>query len=85
MVINFYELLTGLAYFLFRPSVPQVCIGHQYLFLHKDFRFPQTGIAGQALLKFFTALTSLGASERLALSFHKMEDDPKGRIRVRLP
>lgn len=43
VVINFYELLTGLAYFLFRPSVPQVCIGHQYLFLHKDFRFPQTG------------------------------------------
>lgn len=85
VVINFYELLTGLAYFLFRPSVPQVCIGHQYLFLHKDFRFPQTGRAGQALLKFFTALTSLGASERLALSFHKMEDDPKGRIRVAPP
>ena len=31
-VINFYELLTGLTYFLFRPSVPQICIGHQYLF-----------------------------------------------------
>ena len=25
-VINFYELLTGLTYFLFRPSVPQICI-----------------------------------------------------------
>ena len=37
MVINFYELLTGFTYLLFRPSVPQVCIGHQYLFLHKDF------------------------------------------------
>ena len=35
-VINFYELLTGLTYFLFRPSVPQICIGHQYLFLHKS-------------------------------------------------
>ena len=33
MVINFYELLTGFTYLLFRPSVPQVCIGHQYLFL----------------------------------------------------
>ena len=29
VVINFYELLTGLTYFLFRPSVPHVCIGHQ--------------------------------------------------------
>jgi putative glycosyltransferase len=40
-VINFYELLTGLTYFLFRPSVPQICIGHQYLFLHKSFEFPK--------------------------------------------
>ena len=40
-VINFYELLTGLTYFLFRPSVPQICIGHQYLILHKSFEFPK--------------------------------------------
>lgn len=40
VVINFYELLTGLTYLLFRPSVPYVCIGHQYLFLHRDFDFP---------------------------------------------
>lgn len=37
VVINFYELLTGLTYALFRPSVPYVCIGHQYLFLHNHF------------------------------------------------
>lgn len=30
VVINFYELLTGLTYTFFRPSVPYVCIGHQY-------------------------------------------------------
>lgn len=40
LVINFYELLTGLTYLLLRPSVPQVSIGHQYLFLHRDFEFP---------------------------------------------
>ena len=38
VVINFYELLTGLTYTLFRPSVPYVCVGHQYLFLHQNFR-----------------------------------------------
>lgn len=32
VVINFYELLTGLTYALFRPSVPYICVGHQYLF-----------------------------------------------------
>ena len=40
VVINFYELLTGLTYALFRPSVPYVCVGHQYLFLHQNFEFP---------------------------------------------
>lgn len=82
MVINFYELLTGLAYFLFHLSVPQVCIGHQYLFLHKDFEFPKVDKTSLALLKFFTVLTSLGAKERLALSFRSMEDDVRNRIRV---
>lgn len=82
MVINFYELLTGLTYLLFHLSVPQVCIGHQYLFLHKDFEFPKADKTSLALLKFFTALTSLGAKERLALSFRSMEDDVRNRIRV---
>ena len=59
-VINFYELLTGLTYFLFRPSVPQICIGHQYLFLHKSFEFPKADKVSLALLKFFTVLTRLG-------------------------
>lgn len=82
MVINFYELLTGLTYLLFHLSVPQVCIGHQYLFLHKDFEFPKADKTSLALLKFFTALTSLGAKERLALSFRSMDDDVRHRIRV---
>lgn len=82
MVINFYELLTGLTYFLFRPSVPQVCIGHQYLFLHRDFQFPKANKASLAFLKFFTELTSLGAKERLALSFRSMADDVERHIRV---
>ena len=82
MVINFYELLTGFTYLLFRPSVPQVCIGHQYLFLHKDFEFPRVGKLNVALLKFFTRLTAIGARERLALSFRVMKDDDKCHIRV---
>ena len=44
VVINFYELLTGLTYTLFRPSVPYVCVGHQYLFLHQNFEFPDKNL-----------------------------------------
>nr|WP_302828648.1 glycosyltransferase family protein [uncultured Bacteroides sp.] len=82
LVINFYELLTGLTYFLKRPSVPQISIGHQYLFLHHDFKFPDKNKYSLWLLRFFTRLTCLGAQEKLALSFREMEDDEDARIRV---
>lgn len=80
VVVNFYELLTGLTYLIYSPSVPQVSIGHQYMFLHSDFKFPAMSKADRLSLRLFTLITSLGASERLALSFREMADD--GRITV---
>lgn len=82
VVINFYELLTGMAYLFFRPQVRQVCIGHQYLFLHTGFRFPKTSHFERMLLVLFTRLTAIGAECCLALSFVKMDDDKSGRIVV---
>lgn len=75
LVINFYELLCGLTYLFFRPSVPQICIGHQYLFLHHSFKFPDKKKFSQSLLRLFTRLTCLRAKEKLALSFHTMPHD----------
>ncbi len=82
LVINFYELLTGLTYFFFRPSVPQVSVGHQYLFLHRDFEFPHKQRFSLAMLRLFTRLTCLGAKEKLALSFHALPDDEQAQGRV---
>ena len=82
LVINFYELLTGLTYFFFRPAPPLICIGHQYLFLHKDFRMPKKNRCASFLMNMFTRLTSLGASRRLALSFRAMKDDEKHRLSI---
>ena len=73
LVINFYELLTGLTYLFFRPSVPQISVGHQYLFLHHDFEFPKKNPVSLLMLRFFTRLTCIGAKEKLALSFRPME------------
>ena len=81
-VINFYELLTGLTYAIFRPSVPYVCVGHQYLFLHREFEFPHKDRLQLWLLRFFTRLTALRAEEKLALSFHEMEPDTERGITV---
>ncbi len=82
LVVNFYELVTGLAYLFLPPDVPQVSIGHQYLFLHHDFRFPHTSRAALWGLNFFTRLTSVGACRRLALSFRPMPDDSRHRLAV---
>ena len=82
VVINFYELLTGLTYAFFRPSVPYICIGHQYLFLHREFEFPKKSSVQLFLLRFFTRMTSLKAEKRLALSFRKMAQDPVNNIVV---
>ncbi len=82
VVINFYELLTGLAFAFFRPSTRLVCIAHQYLFLHPDFHFPQGHWAELALLRFFTRLTALHADLKLALSFRPMDDAEAGRLCV---
>lgn len=82
IIINFYELLTGLTYLIYAPSTTNICIGHQYLFLHKDFTFPHKNIISLFFLNFFTKLTSIGAYKRLALSFHEMNDDAKNRIHV---
>lgn len=82
VVVNFYELLTGLTYTFLRPEVPYVCIGHQYLFLHPDFEFPGNKKAGITMLRLFTRMTSLRASKRLALSFRNMLQDREKRIIV---
>lgn len=82
VVINFYELLTGLTYAFFRPSVPYVCIGHQYLFLHRDFEFPEKSSVQLWMLRFFTRMTACKASKKLSLSFRAMEQDDEQQIVV---
>lgn len=85
VVINFYELLTGLTYAFSRPSVPYVCIGHQYLFLHRDFEFPEKSSVQLWMLRFFTRMTACKASKKLALSFRAMEQDDEQQIVVMPP
>ncbi len=82
VVINFYEILVGITYFNFRIDIPNICIGHQYLFLHRDFRLGESGIPGTESLLIYTKITSIGAKKRLALSFREMSEDSRKRIRV---
>ena len=82
IVINFYELLTGLTYALFPPDVPYVCIAHQYIFLHPEFKFPKDNKVELKLLRFFTRITCIRTSKLFALSIKKMDNIPENRIVV---
>lgn len=83
MVINFYELLAGFTYLFAPPRVPLVCIGHQYLFLHRDFDFPPSSSRTELFfLRFFTHLTSMRAVRRLGLSFYPLAADGEAGVEV---
>ncbi|MDR1372959.1 MAG: glycosyltransferase [Dysgonamonadaceae bacterium] len=82
VVVNFYELLTGLSYAVLPPKKPCFCIAHQYLFLHPDFNFPPANPIELGMLKFFTKVTCLNAERLLALSIKRMNDVPKKRLAV---
>ncbi len=82
VVVNFYDILGTLAYRFSRLKSPMVCLGHQFLFLHRDFRFPHKGYSGRYALNFFTNMVAWGAAKILALSFRPMPDYPERKIKV---
>jgi len=82
VVINFYEMLGGMTYALMRPSVPMICIAHQYMAFHPDFQCPKGQWFYRQAFKFNTLLTCFGAQELLALSFDKQANEPQKRLRV---
>lgn len=82
VVVNFYELMAGMAYFFYEINVPMVCIGHQYLFMHKDFGLPREKYPASHALDMFSKLTSAGTVKHLALSFREMPEDKKHKIVV---
>jgi len=77
LIINFYTPLAGLYNFLYRPSVPMVCIAHQYIYLHPEYEFPAGKVMDKIAIKVYTRFTSMGAVKRLALSFYPISDYKK--------
>ncbi|WP_077922085.1 glycosyltransferase family protein [Spirosoma sp. 209] len=82
VVVNFYEMLGGLTYALMKPSVPMICVAHQYLAFHPNFQRPRHQWLYEQAFKLNTRLTCFGAQELLALSFDKQADAPERRVRV---
>ena len=73
LLLNFYEPLVGIRYFVKRLPVKIVSIAHQYLYLHPGFEFPEGSPAKEKwAIRQYTRLTAAGADALLALSFYPM-------------
>lgn len=82
LVVNFYDLLAGLAYFVRPLDIPYVCVGHQYLCLHSAFKFPRGHFIQRKLFRFYTRITAIGATKLLALSFRQLPSLLSSRLLV---
>lgn len=82
VILNFYDLLGGLYNFIYRPKAQFWVIGHQYLIGHPSFKFAPNKPVDKFLFQLNTAMTSLGADERLALSFLPQVRYANQKVRV---
>lgn len=80
VVINFYELLSGLTNFIYKETVPFISIAHQYLIMHSEYKHKKIAQRSRLFLILNAFLSSYGSSKRLGLSFYKMEDDKNNNI-----
>ena len=85
VIVNFYDMICGLYAQFYRPTIPVVCIGHQYLLLHQSFVSLPNKHLDRFLLNLNTRLTSLNSTRKLALSFVQMPDDEIHSIAVTPP
>ncbi len=85
VVVNFFELLGGLTYGLYRPRVPMVCVGHQCMAFHAGFPFPPGRWLDRLAFKGLVHLNAWRATELFGLSFDEQPDEPQHRLRVMPP
>ncbi len=82
IVINFYELMCGLTYGIFKPTAPMINIAHQYYFMTSNFKYSGIRKVQYGLLNYFSYLTTLNATKVLALSFRNEETEQHEDITI---
>lgn len=70
-VINFYDMLGGLANVVMNKPFLSISIAHQYYFLHPSFKHPGELNLQRFFLWLHTRMTALGADKMLALSYRE--------------
>ncbi|MFB6232209.1 MAG: glycosyltransferase family protein [Salinibacter sp.] len=85
VVVNFFEPLMGLYAMWRRPSFSIVAVAHQYMFLHPAYQFPPGWRVQRWATQSLARLSSVGATQRLALSLYPAPDRPDKNLSVLPP
>lgn len=85
VVVNFLDLVGGVARVVFRGRAPRVAIAHNYVFLHPALAgAPGRPLARHSVLT-YARLTASGAHAKVALSFGPLPHHPPTRLTVAPP
>jgi uncharacterized protein (TIGR00661 family) len=72
-VINFYDFLCGVYFLYFNPPIKHICIAHQFLLEHPNFKFPNKATWSDKFFFFNNSwITSSRFTKKLCLSFKEM-------------
>lgn len=82
MVINFYEMITGMTYGVYKfdkkLGIPMICIAHQYVLMNSNYKTSPEQDVKYYLIRMLSKITSNRASKILALSFRDIPR--KGKV-----
>lgn len=81
-IINFYEMIGGLAHLFSFSGKKYFVISHHYFFNHPDFKWPGKFNLQRYLISLFSFMCALGAEKKIALSFSESKDLPARRIKI---
>lgn len=82
LIVNFFEPLTGLYTLRYKPTVPVVCIAHQFMALHPRYPMPPGSPIQRRAMTLFARLAAAGATMKLALSLYPAPSLTAQRLQV---
>jgi uncharacterized protein (TIGR00661 family) len=82
LLVNFYETLGAFYHVAYRPKIPVVAVGNQFLFLHPAYPTPVNASFQVGIARLHARMTSMYADLRLGLSFKPLPSIPDSRLRI---
>jgi uncharacterized protein (TIGR00661 family) len=81
-VIVFYDMIGQLGSYFSFSGKPVYSISHHFFFDHPSFKWPLNRKAERIMLKFHSALASIGARKKLAISFTEEKNIVESKLYV---